>query len=119
GDFVMMPDMSTLRRLPWHEGSVLVIADLTWLDGEPVVASPRQILLRQTARLASRRWTALAGTEPEFGVYLESYELAGGRDDRVLTPARQKAVEYAVVGTARIGPLLRRIRLDMAGAGLY
>src|SRR5213082_2123591 len=65
GDFVMVPDMSTLRRLPWHEGSVLVIADLTWLDGEPVVASPRQILLRQTARLASRGWTAMAGTELE------------------------------------------------------
>src|SRR6185312_4668708 len=97
GDFVMVPDMSTLRRLPWHEGSVLVIADLTWLDGEPVVASPRQILLRQTARLASRGWTAMAGTELEFVVYVDS----------------------SILGTSRIEPLLRRIRLDMAGAGLY
>src|SRR3954447_14750216 len=50
GDFVMVPDMSTLRPLPWHEGSVLVIADLPWRNGEPVVALPRQIVLRQTAR---------------------------------------------------------------------
>src|ERR1700748_3553055 len=56
GDFVMAPDMSTLRRLPWHEGSVLVIADLTWLDGEAVVASAREIRPRQTARLAARGW---------------------------------------------------------------
>ena len=119
GDFVMAPDMSTLRRLPWHEGSVLVIADLTWLDGEPVVASPRQILLRQTARLASRGWTAMAGTELEFIVYLDSYEQAAARDYRDLTPANQYNVDYSILGTARIEPLLRRIRLDMAGAGLY
>jgi glutamine synthetase len=28
-------------------------------------------------------------------------------------------VDYSILGTARIEPLLRRIRLDMAGAGLY
>jgi glutamine synthetase len=119
GDFVMVPDMSTLRRLPWHEGSVLVIADLTWLDGEPVVASPRQILAAQTARLASRGWTAMAGTELEFIVYLDSYEQAAAHDYRDLTPANQYNVDYSILGTARIEPLLRRIRLDMAGAGLY
>src|SRR5246127_841198 len=119
GDFVMMPDMSTLRRLPWHDGSVLVIADLTWLDGAPVVASPRQILAAQTARLASRGWTALAGTELEFIVYQDSYEQAAARDYRDLTPANQYNVDYSILGTGRIEPLLRRIRLDMAGAGLY
>src|SRR6201988_974668 len=43
-DFVLAPDMGTLRRVPWNEGTVMVTADLTWLDGAPVVASPRQIL---------------------------------------------------------------------------
>ena len=119
GDFVMAPDMSTLRQLPWQPGSVLVIADLTWLDGAPVVASPRQILAAQTARLASRGWTAMAGTELEFIVYLDSYEQAAARDYRDLTPANQYNVDYSILGTARIEPLLRRIRLDMAGAGLY
>jgi len=50
GDFVMQPDMATLRRIPWHPGTALVTADLTWLDGAPVVASPRQILLAQKIR---------------------------------------------------------------------
>src|SRR5213078_2827890 len=96
----------------------LVIADLTWLDGEPVVASPRQILAAQTARLASRGWTAMAGTELEFIVYLDSYEQAAARDYRDLTPANQYNVDYSILGTARIEPLLRRIRLGMAGAGM-
>jgi len=119
GDFVMVPDLDTLRWIPWHEGSALVIADLTWLDGAPVLASPRQILSAQTARLASRGWTAMAGTELEFVVYQDSYEEAAARDYRDLTPANQYNVDYSILGTARIEPLLRRIRNGMAGAGLY
>src|SRR3954452_9391508 len=66
GDFVMKPDLSTLRPVPWHEGTVLLLADLVWEDGSDVVASPRQILRRQLARLAERGWTAYVGTELEF-----------------------------------------------------
>jgi glutamine synthetase len=119
GDFVLAPDMATLRRTGWHEGTALVIADLTWLDGAPVVASPRQILKAQTDRLASRGWTAMVGTELEFVVYQDSYEQAAARDYRDLVPANQYNVDYSILGTARIEPLLRRIRLQMAGAGLY
>jgi len=119
GDFVLVPDMATLRRLPWQPGSVLVIADLTWLDDAPVVASPRQILAAQTARLAERGLVALAGTELEFIVYRDSYEQAAARGYQDLTPANQYNVDYSILGTARIEPLLRRIRNEMAGAGLY
>jgi glutamine synthetase len=119
GDFVMVPDMATLRRVPWHPGTALVLADLTWLDGAPVVASPRQILAAQVARLASRGWVALAGTELEFVVYRDSYEQAASKGYRDLVPANQYNVDYSILGTSRIEPLLRRIRLDMAGAGLY
>ena len=119
GDFVMAPDMNTLRRIPWHDGTVLVIADLTWLDGAPVLASPRQILAAQTARLAERGWTAMAGTELEFIVYQDSYEQAAAKDYRDLIPANQYNVDYSILGTSRIEPLLRRIRNQMAGAGLY
>jgi glutamine synthetase len=119
GDFVLSPSMPTLRRLPWQDGSVLVLADLNWLDGTPVAASPRQILAAQLDRLASRGWTAMAGTELEFIVYRDSYESAAARGYRDLTPANQYNVDYSILGTARIEPLLRKIRLGMAGAGLY
>jgi glutamine synthetase len=119
GDFVFVPDFSTLRLLPWHEGTALLLADLAWEDGSPVVASPRQILTAQTARLAARGWTAFAGTELEFVVYTESYEQAQARAFRDLTPANQYNNDYSILGGSRVEPLLRRIRLGMTGAGLY
>jgi glutamine synthetase len=119
GDFVLVPDLDTLRRVPWQEGTALVIADLTWLDGSPVLASPRQILRAQEQRLAERGWTAMVGTELEFIVYADSYEQAAAKAYRDLVPANQYNVDYSILGTARIEPLLRRIRNEMAGAGLY
>ena len=119
GDFVLVPDLSTLRFLPWHEATVLVLADLAWLDGRPVVASPRQVLKAQTARLAERGWQAMAGTELEFVVYRDTYEEAAVKQYRDLVPANQYNVDYSILGTSRIEPLLRKIRNGMAGAGMY
>jgi glutamine synthetase len=119
GDFVLVPDMATLRKLPWHEGTALVIADLAWGDGNPVPASPRQILKAQTDRLAARGWTAMAGTELEFVVFRDSYEEAHAKAYRGLTPVNLYNVDYSILGTGRVEPLMRRIRLGMAGAGLY
>ncbi|MEU7853694.1 glutamine synthetase family protein [Nonomuraea sp. NPDC049141] len=119
GDFVMKPDMSTLRWVPWQEGTVMLMADLAWENDEDVTASPRQILRRQLARLADRGLAAFVGTELEFVVYEDSYEDAWKRGYRDLTPANLYNVDYSLLGTARIEPLLRRIRRDMEGAGLY
>jgi glutamine synthetase len=119
GDFVLRPDLASLRQLPWHPATVLVIADLTWLDGSPVAASPRQILQRQVDRLAERGWEALAGTELEFIVYRNTFEDAAARNYRDLVPANQYNVDYSILGTSRVEPLLRRIRTGMAGAGMY
>ena len=119
GDFAMIPDMSTLRRLPWQPGTALVLADLAWLDGQPVVESPRQILRRQLDLLAQEQGVrAYVGTELEFLVHKDSYEDAGRKGYRNLVPANQYNVDYSLLGTARVEPLLRRLRLDMAGAGL-
>ncbi|GAB3343729.1 glutamine synthetase family protein [Micromonospora halotolerans] len=119
GDFAMRPDLDTLRRVPWQPGTVMLLADLEWLDGSgPVVASPRQILRRQLDRLAAHGLTAYAGTELEFVLFRDSYEEAWRRGYRELTPANQYNVDYSLLGTARVEPLLRRIRTEMAGAGL-
>ncbi|NLU80000.1 glutamine synthetase [Micromonospora sp. HNM0581] len=119
GDFAMKPDFGTLRRVPWQPGTALLLADLEWLDGSgPVIASPRQILRRQLDRLAAYGLTAYAGTELEFVLFRDSYEQAWRRGYRELTPANQYNVDYSLLGTARVEPLLRRIRTEMAGAGL-
>ncbi|MHB1431019.1 MAG: glutamine synthetase family protein [Streptosporangiaceae bacterium] len=119
GDFVLRPDLATLRRVPWLPSTALLLADLTWLDGAPVIASPRQILRAQIDRLAERGWVALAGTELEFIVYSDSYEQASDQNYANLTPANQYNVDYSILGTSRIDPLLRRITGGMTGAGLY
>ncbi|MEN3608206.1 glutamine synthetase family protein [Plantactinospora sp. ZYX-F-223] len=119
GDFAMVPDLSTLRRVPWQPGTAMLLADLRWLDGSgEVLASPRQILRRQLDRLAGHGLTAYAGTELEFVLYRDSYEDAWRRGYRELTPANLYNVDYSLLGTARVEPLLRRIRTEMAGAGL-
>ncbi|MCX4510136.1 glutamine synthetase family protein [Streptomyces sp. NBC_01619] len=118
GDFAMHPDLDTLRRVPWNEGTAMLIADLAWNDGGPVVAAPRQILRRQLERLAEHGYSARVGTELEFIVFKDTYEQAWDRDYRGLTPANQYNIDYSVLGTGRIEPLLRRIRNEMAAAGL-
>ncbi len=118
GDFAIRPDLQTLRPLPWQPGTALVLGDVGWLDGSVVAPSPRQVLRRQLARLTERGWTAMAGTELEFLVFRDSYEDAWHRGYCDLTPANLYNVDYSVLGTGRLEPLLRRIRLEMAGAGL-
>ncbi|MET9255946.1 glutamine synthetase family protein [Streptomyces sp. NPDC003717] len=118
GDFAMRPDPATLRRIPWHPGTALLVADLAWDDGTPVTPAPRQILRRQLDRLAEHGWTAQAGTELEFILFKDTYEQAWDAAYRGLTPANQYNTDYSVLGTGRVEPLLRRIRNEMAGAGL-
>ncbi len=118
GDFVFKPDMETLRRVPWQEGTALVTCDLVWEDGSPVVASPRQVLRRQLERLSERGLEAFVGTELEFLVFMDTYEEAWRKGYRDLEPANYYNVDYSLLGTARIEPLLRRIRNTMGAAGL-
>ncbi|MFI5588972.1 glutamine synthetase family protein [Amycolatopsis sp. NPDC051758] len=119
GDFVLRPDFETLREIPWQEGTALVLADVERVQGGPVSVSPRQILRRQLERLAERGLAAYVGTELEFIVFDDTYEAAWDKRYHGLKPANQYNVDYSMLGTARLEPLLRRIRNDMAGAGLY
>ncbi len=118
GDFVLRPDLATLRRVPWHEATALVLCDAQWADSSPVTASPRQVLRRQLERLAERGLTAQVGTELEFIVFADSFDAAWHKDYRDLVPANRYNVDYSMLGTGRVEPLLRAIRNGMAGAGL-
>src|SRR5450755_270993 len=118
GDFAMRPDLDTLRPVPWQEGTAICLADLAWEDGSDVAASPRQVLRAQLARLAERGWTSNASTELEFMVFRDSYEDAWRKGYRDLDPANFYNVDYSLLGTARVEPLIRRIRNAMEGAGI-
>jgi len=118
GDFVLRPDLATLRMVPWHEGTALVLCDVTWADGSPVRPAPRQILRGQLDRLARRGLRANVGTELEFMLFADSLDAAWSSGYRDLRPANRYNVDYSLLGTARVEPVLRRIRNAMAGAGM-
>jgi glutamine synthetase len=118
GDMVMTPDLSTLRRVPWLPGTALVLADLAWADGRPVTVAPRAVLRRQLDRLAGRGLVADVATELEFMVFDEPYREAWARGYRGLTPASDYNIDYALLASSRMEPLLRDIRQGMRGAGL-
>ncbi|MBG6106823.1 glutamine synthetase family protein [Frigoribacterium sp. CG_9.8] len=119
GDMAMIPDLSTLRLVPWIPGTALVMADLSWLDERPVDPAPRQILKTQIARLADQGMIACVGTELEFIVFDNSYRDAWSRGYVGLTPASDYNIDYALLASTRMEPLLRDIRVSMEGAGLY
>jgi glutamine synthetase len=118
GDMVMTPDLATLRLVPWLPGTALVIADLGWADGGGVAVAPRAILRRQLGRLAERGLAADIATELEFIVFDEPYRQAWASGYRGLTPASDYNIDYAMLASSRMEPLLRDIRLGMEGAGL-
>ena len=119
GDMVMTPDFTTLRKVPWLPGTALVMADLSWTDGRPVTQAPRSILKAQLARLAERGMGAVAATELEFMAFDTSYRDAWKMDYRNLTPGTDYNIDYAMLASTRMEPLLRDIRIGMEGAGMY
>ncbi|MBC7725514.1 MAG: glutamine synthetase [Burkholderiaceae bacterium] len=119
GDMAMIPDVATLRLVPWLPGTALVMADLTWLDETPVRPAPREILKAQLARLTERELVAQIGTELEFIVFDDTYRQAWAKGYTGLTPATDYNIDYAILASTRMEPLLRDIRNGMEGAGLY
>ena len=120
GDMEFVLDLATLHPVPWIPGTAMVICDLVWLDEahSPVVESPRQVLRAQVDRATQQGLVAFAGTELEFIVFNDTYEQAWDLAYRGLTPANQYNVDYSLLGTTRVEPLLRDIRNGMYGAGL-
>ncbi len=118
GDMEFVPDYDTLRLLPHLPGTAMVQCDLVWLDHAPVVQSPRTVLAQQLERAREGGWQALAGTELEFIAFDNAYEEAWDKRYRDLTPSNQYNVDYSLLGTSRVEPLLRDIRNHMYAAGL-
>ncbi len=118
GDMEFVPDWRTIRRLTHLPATAIVQCDLVWLDHQPVLQDPRSLLRRQLARLEERGLEALAGTELEFVVFEDSYEAAWKAGYRDLTPSNLYNVDYSILGTTRVEPLLRDIRNHMYAAGM-
>jgi len=118
GDMEFALDFDTIRLLGHLPGTAMIQCDLVWLDHKPVVQSPRTILAAQVEKAAASGFKALAGTELEFIVFDTTYEQAWDANYRDLPAANQYNVDYSIVGTTRVEPLLREIRNTMYAAGM-
>jgi glutamine synthetase len=118
GDFALVPDLATLRRIPWLEATALVLADVAWHDGSPVRPSPRQVLKAQVERARAAGYEPMFGSELEFYLLRETYAEAHAKGYRDLTPSVPYILDYHVLASTYDEPLLRRLRNGMAGAGM-
>jgi glutamine synthetase len=119
GDFVMKPDLSTLRAVPWLPGTAMVLCDiLDHHDHEPVSISPRQILKRQVARLAQRGLSAMMASELEFYLFDESYRSIHDKGYRDLRTAGYYIEDYHIFQTTKEEPILRSMRNGLQDAGI-
>jgi glutamine synthetase len=118
GDFRMQPDLATLRRIPWLEGTALVLADLQGHDGTAVKPSPRQVLKAQVERAEALGYTPMFGSELEFFLLRESYAEAHAKHYRDLTPSVPYILDYHILATTFDEPFIRQLRNGMHGAGI-
>ena len=119
GDYTMVPDLDTLRRVPWLEGTALVLCDVVdHATHEPVPHSPRAVLKRQIARLAERGLTAMCATELEFFLFDRTFEemRRGGHPADALISAFNE--DYHIFQTTKEEDVMRAVRNGLNGADI-
>ncbi|MCB1367441.1 MAG: glutamine synthetase [Rhodobacteraceae bacterium] len=119
GDYTMRPDMSTLRRAAWLEGTAMVLCDVLDHHGHHEIAhSPRAMLKSQIARLADLGFTAIAATELEFFIFRDSFEAIAAGGFRDLTPISAYNEDYHILQTTKEEGVMRRLRNDLDASGV-
>ncbi len=118
GDFVMKPDLTTIRRQPWLQGTALVLCDVLDHHHHDLAHSPRAILKKQIARLAKQKMRAFLASELEFYLFDESYESATEKRFNGLKTAGQYIEDYHVFQTTKEEGVMRAIRNGLQGAGM-
>ena len=118
GDFGIVPDLGTLRQIPWLDRTALVLCDVAEHDGSPVVASPRQVLIAQYERAREMGYVPYFASELEFYLYKESYAEAHEKGYSDLTPTIPYVLDYHVLATTMDEQYVGAIRRGMHAAGI-
>src|SRR5215470_7997630 len=118
GDFVLKPDLATLRRLPWLDGTALVLADVLDHHHHDLAHSPRAMLKAQAARLAATKMRAYVASELEFYLFDETYESALAKRYAGLKTAGSYIEDYHILQTTKEEAVMRAVRNGLQGAGI-
>ena len=122
-DFVMIPDPSTFKVLPWAPKTGWVLCDIYFQDGTPVPFSTRNLYRKVLRELADAGYDYMAGLEVEFHVFKLT--------DPKLDPAdatwpgeapqvSQLAPGYQYITEQRFDPMepvLEHVRCDVVALG--
>jgi glutamine synthetase len=114
----MAPDLSTLRRIPWLEGTALVLCDVLDHHHSELPHSPRAMLKAQVARLAQRGMRANLASELEFYLFDESFEAAHQKRYCGLKTAGYYIEDYHIFQTTKEESFMRAVRRGLEGAGI-
>jgi glutamine synthetase len=118
GDYVLKPDMTTLRPVPWLPGTALVLGDTLDHHGHEVPHSPRAILKRQVARARAMGFEPMMATELEFYLFENSYENLRDGGLAALKPVSSYNEDYHIFQTTKEEDVMRAIRNGLYGAGI-
>ncbi len=119
GDYVMKPDLGTLRLMPWLEGTAMVLCDVQDHDThKDVPHSPRAMLKKQIDRLAGMGFTATMATELEFFIFQKSFEEMAAEGYRDLTPISAYNEDYHILQTTKEEDIMRPLRNHLYAAGI-
>ena len=118
GDFALRFDLATLRRIPWHEATALVLGDLTWHDGPPVNPAPRAVLKQQVERARAMGFEPAFGSEVEFFVCRETYDEVHAAGYARLTAAGRYVTDGHLLAPGFDEPLIAQLRRHMRVAGI-
>src|SRR6187200_223374 len=119
GDFIMKPDLATLRRIPWLPATALVLCDIVdHHHHEPVPHSPRAMLRKQMERLDALGMASYFASELEFYLFDETYETAQAKVGNNLETTGNYIQDYHVFQTTKEEAVMRAIRNGLQGAGI-
>jgi glutamine synthetase len=109
-DAQVVPDLSTLTVVPWERSTAIAIGDVV-MDGEPLPASPRQLLRRAADELGARDLRAVAGHELEFFILRPN---GSGYEQY----AKQPGLVYTLSPSVDAGGVMREMEDSVRAMGL-
>lgn len=118
GDYIMKPDLSTLRYVPWLEATAMVLSDVLDHHHKPIPHSPREVLKQQIARLEKLGYSANMATELEFFIFKESLEELAACDYSKLTPISAYNEDYHILQTSKEESIMRPLRNGLYQMGI-
>ena len=118
GDYIMKPDLATMRVVPWLEATAMVLSDVLDHHNQPIPHSPRAMLKKQIAKLETMGFNAIMATELEFFIFEQSFDEIRKSGYRKLNPISGYNEDYHIFQTTKEEHIMRPIRNHLYAAGI-